>query len=786
MKQMEYVIRYLVKGRGNSLIKVISLTLGLVVGLVLYSQVAFEMSYDNFYPDKEQLYRIRRTCLSGDKETYGGALIYKPMPRALMTDLKEVDCATLTSPAMEEVTFQREDEKYIEKTLNVDECFLDVFQFKVLSGNIKNMALPYQAFLSHSAAKRIFGERNPVGEQLLYIKYGYKKIPITIAGVIEDVPENSMFNFDVLLSIQTTFSETGREPRWLEIDSFFGYVKLQVGVSVAEVEARIPTMLSKYYDVKAMALKGQSYTYTLEPIISLHQKDPEVKKTLLILSLLASSLMFVSAMNYVLISISSLVKRSRLVGVYKTCGASNRNIFVQFIAETVLLVFISLLLSALIIFIFKDTIEECIRMPVTSIFSRQNAGVLLSLVLSLILIAGVIPAQLFSVIPATQAFRSGSVNKRYWKNCLLFVQFASITAISCLLFIIVRQYHMMIHKDWGYTMENVLYVQLSGVPTEQVNRIKAEFERSASITSVSLCTNIPMKGMNGDEIFNPDTQEKLFLYKLMGADTDFLKTFQITLLSGENFQTDGVDEQGVLVNESFINKMHDIQFPTDKMFRNIDGDKRIIGVVKDFQLLNLYKETEPVVICSVDPVKGVWWGSTSFLVVKTTHRSTQLMDELNRKLLSLTENDNLFFKDYKEVWTQEYAEARLFRNSVIVASCIMLLITILGLLGYTEDEIIRRSKEIAVRKLNGASTESILWVISKDCTYIVMPAMVLGGWVAYFLGSGWLHQFVEKIPLTVSLFVLGCLPLLLILYACVGIRSWKVANANPVHNMRTE
>lgn len=785
MKQMEYVVRYLVKGRGNSLIKIISLTLGLVVGLVLYSQIAFEMSYDNFYPDKEMLYRIRRTCLVEDKETYGGARIYSAMPRALMTDLKEVESATLTASTTELTTFQREDKKYIEKTLNVDECFLEVFQFPVLSGNTKSLALPNQAFLSRSAAERMFGERNPVGEQLLCIQYDCKKIPITVAGVIDDVPENSMFDFDVLLSIQTVFSSTGWEPGWQGVDAFFGYVKLQAGMSAAEVEARIPEMLSTYYDVKALESKGQSYTYSLEPVVSLHQKDPEVKKILLILSLLASSLVFVSAMNYVLISISSLVKRSRLVGVYKTCGASNGNIFVQFIAETALLVFVSLLLSAFIIFVFREPIEALIRMPVAAVFSLRNVSVLFTLVLSLILIAGVIPAQLFSVIPATQAFRSGSVNKRYWKNGLLFVQFVSITAISCLLLILVRQYHMMIHTDWGYSTENVLFVQLNGVPAERMNRIKTEFQRAASVTSVSLCTNIPLRGMNGDAIFDPETQNTLFMYKLMGADADYLKTLQITLLSGENFNVDGKNEQDVLVNEAFIKKMHDVQYPTDKLFRNIDGEKRIVGVVKDFQLFNLYKETEPALICSVDPVKGVWW-ATSYLVLKTTQNSTQLLAELNQKLFSLTENDNLFFKDYREVWTQEYAEARLFRNSVIAASVIMLLLTILGLLGYVEDEIIRRSKEIAIRKLNGASAQSIVCTLSKDFTCVVIPALVLGTLLAYYLGAGWLHQFAEKTPLRVSLFMLACWPLLLILYACIGIRSWRVANANPVHSLTSE
>lgn len=508
MKQLNYVVRYLWKGRGNSLIKVISLTLGLVVGLVLYSQIAFEMSYENFYPGKDRIYRLRRICLSEEgRETYSGPIIYAPMPEAMMSDIKGVECATLTDSSIEEITYQRDDKKYEEKTLKVDEHFLDLFQLEVLSGDARKMALPNQVFLSHSTAKRLFGNQNPVGELLLFIQYGYKNIPITVAGVYKDLPANTEFDFDVLMSIQTFFADWGGKPGWLENDSYVGYVRLQPDMKPEEVEARIPAMLNNYYDVKAYQAKGLDFEYYLDPITLIHKSNPDVKKLSLILGILAFSLLFVSAMNYVLISISSLVKRSRLVGVYKTCGASNGNIFMQFMLETVVLILISLLFSVFIIFLFRGTIEELVRMPVTVVFSVHNLWVIGALVAFLILIAGVVPAQIFSAIPASQAFRAGSVNKRYWKNVLLFVQFASVACVCSFLFIIVRQYDMMVNRDWGYSIENVLYVRLNGVSGDQLNLIKTEFERLPAVTHVSMATNIPLYDMNGDAVSDPETKK---------------------------------------------------------------------------------------------------------------------------------------------------------------------------------------------------------------------------------------------------------------------------------------
>lgn len=786
MKQLMYVVRYLLKGRGNSLIKIISLTLGLVVGLVLFSQIAFERSYDNFYPDKDRIYRIQRIILSDEKSSEDN-LIYTPMPRAMMDDVKGVEYATLTGSATEEVVFIKDDRKYTEKMLHVDEHFFDVFQLKILAGDIEKLALPYQVFISRSASERMFGKRNPVGELLLYNQFNYKKIPVTIAGVFEDVPANSSFDLDILLSIQTVFKEWKRQPGWLENDNYVGYVKLQPDIKLEDVDAQIPEMLTRYIDSEILQKRGYHFSFYLKPITDLHKNDPEVKKLLLILGILAFSLLFVAVMNYVLISISSLVKRSKQVAVCKTFGAGNGSIFFQFLLETFVLILVSLLLSVLLIFVFRGTIEELIQAPVSAVFAPQNLWVTLVLIVFLIIMAGVIPARIFSTIPATQVFRTAAINKRYWKNILLFVQFVSITGMCSMLFIIVRQYNLMINKDLGYTTENVLFVKLMGVPDDRINMIKEEFGREPFVEQASISTDIPIYGMCGDVISDPETRKNLFFYKAMGVDNDFLETLQIRMVSGENFEKDGNTPQDVLVNETFIEKMKDVGFSPDKTFMNgLDGEKRIVGVVGDFQLWNFYRETEPVMICLVDPVKGIWWGTKNYLVVRLKEYSPKIFKELNRHLLSLTGNDCLEFRNYKQVWRDEYREARLFRNSVIVSSLIMLLITILGLIGYVEDEITRRNKEIAIRKINGASVQNILYIISKDFLYIVMPAMLIGIMISYIMGDFWLQQFVVKVSLGFSLFASSCILLLAILFACICIRSWRVANENPVSSIQVE
>lgn len=787
MKQLSYIIRYLLKGRGNSSIKIISLTLGLVISMVLYTRIAFEVSYDNFYPEKEYIYKIRHGSYTSKSQSPKEDLpIYAPMPACMKADVQEVANATLTGNGkgengVEEMTFRVNDQKFTENSLTVDGNFISVFSLPVLSGDAGKMSLPYQAFLSRSVAQKMFGKKDPTGEIVQYVQSGYKQIPITVAGVFEDIPENSSFDLDILLSIQTLFTEWGQEPKWGENDNYRGYVKLHPNTTPEEAEAHIPAALAKNFKVEK-----EKSDYFLHPITTLHMANPDVKKTLLILGILASSLLLVSAMNYVLISVSSLVKRGKQVGVLKTCGASNGNIFMQFLMETIILVIISLFLSGILILACKGLIEELIHTSVFALFSMHNLWVTGLLVVTLVLIAGVIPAGLFAVTPATQVFRSISSNKRYWKNILLFIQFVSVTCMSCTLYIVIRQYDTMINKDWGYSMENLMYADLGGVPKEQMGVIKAEFSRIPAVEKVTLCTNIPLFGMNGDGIVNPETKENMFPYKLMGADKDFLETFGIQLKSGINFIKDGENEEEVIVSETFIRQLDTHQYPRDQYFQNIDGKRRIVGVVKDFQLLNLYSESLPLLISSVNPSKGVWWGTRTFLVVKAEKRSLQLLQTLNSKLLSLTNNNNLEFKSYKNVWELEYTEARLFRNTVILSAIIMLLITLLGLVGYVDDEIFRRQKEIAIRKINGATGKNILYILSKDFGTIVVPAILLGSLISYSFGSSWLQQFVAQIPLSVTLFITASGLVVSLLFLCICFRSWKVVHENPVKNLKTE
>lgn len=788
MKYIYYVLRNIANSKVNSSIKIVSLTLGLTVAVVLFSKVAFEMSYDTFYPDADRLYRLQRIITQDGGSVYEGPVINYPVPGAMKNDLYEVEEVVVMQHGPEETYLLREDVQYKENLLVVDSTFLDIFGMELIEGDKKKLGIASNIFLSQSAAKRIFDDASPVGETLIFKE---DNSPVTVAGVFRDMPDNSHLDFDVLLSLKTNSQYWDLdESWWVGADRFLGYVKLRPGVKPEDVEAKLPDMMKKYCDIESYIGKGIDFSYFLNPVKEVHSGEENMKRMILILSLLAFALLFVSAMNYVLISISSLASRAKAVGVHKCNGATHGNIFSMFLQETAVQVFLSIIFSILLLFAFRGQIEGLLQNSFVNIFSLSSLWVTLIVIAVLLLLAGVIPASIFAAIPVTQVFRSKTANKRHWKRGLLFVQFAGIAFVVSLLLIIVKQYDMLINKDLGYTTENILVTQnTEGITNEQFNLLREKIRQMPQTESVSISPFLPVYGGNGWMVMDETGKNMLFSSRQIYATPDYLQTFGISLLSGQELPdplTKGY--RGILINEAFVEMMHWQDSPIGKTVYANDGKWEVVGVIKNYQLGALY-ETKSVILKGIQPLAII--GRHSFdswdrMIVRVNALDLDLRNEMTAILRETLNDEEAYFTSYRSLLNESYESAKLFRDSILVASLLMLFITLLGLIGYTSDEIARRSKEIAIRKITGATAGSILQIISKDILVISLPAIVLGIILSYAVGAQWLQQFAVKIPLSIVLFLSSALLVILMILACVIIRTWEVANDNPVNSIKAE
>lgn len=787
MKSLAYTLRYLFRGRRYNFIKVISLTLGLSVGLILFTYVAYEMSYDKRFPDSERIYRIQRKIYADNKVNNETERMYAPVAGDLKANIKEIEEATVMMLGISEGYLQNEDKWIKGRFLETEASFIDLFGIRLIDGDKDLLNIQSNLFLSESAAKRIFGNENAIGKTLIKDAGTY-----TVAGIFEDMPASHL-DFDILISIGEI------ELGWENPDCFAGYIKLMPGVSPEDVEAEIKNILPKFMDVEAMATEGNIQEFYLAPVGKIHSGSADVKRLVVVLSLLAFSLLFVAAMNYVLISISSLAKRTKSVGIHKCNGASDSAIFQMFIYETVVLIVVALVFSCLLILSFRSTIEGIIQTSLTAVFSIHNLWVMGVVSAGLMLLAGIIPAAIFSAVPVTHLFRTYSVNKRSWKRTLLFVQFSGVAFVATLLLIIVKQYNLLLYNDLGYATENIVYTEnIQRLSRDEVERIKLEFERMPEVISASVASNLPTDGMNGVAAKKVDNPEYNFSSRSMGVDDDFLETMHIKLLTGSNVGKSSNYYTRAVVNETFVKMMGWEGSPVGQTFiasgLNESGMvTEVIGVVKDFKMQTLYKSdynkesaVAPLMMFPIEKNEENWLFGWNRVILHLHTMDADMLAQLDEKLQQITNRPISHFASYKSGIRSIYHEALLYRDIIIAASIILFIITIMGLIGFSDDEVNRRSKEIAMRKIFGATAKDVLVTISKGVIFISIPAILIGLMLSFVVGSDWLQQFAEKISLNAYLFALSGMSVLSAIILCVTTRAWAVANENPANHIKTE
>lgn len=775
MKQIQYVIRYLLRARGNNLIKIVSLTLGLFVGLILFAQVAFEMSYDNFYPDKEQLHLLHIKSTVKGKGDFEGGIVHAPFAPTMYRELPEVISAANAYAYSWERRFKWGESTFEEKALAVDSLFFQTLGFPVLEGNPEELRLGDVVFVSRSFAEKVFGNSaNAVGQQLVSDEQTYR-----VRGVFEDLPRNGHLRFDVASSLTPLAKGAG----WRNHDAFACYLRLAPGTDIKAIPDKIREMRFRHYDVAALEREGVRWDYYVKPVTELHSGDPVVRRTCMILSLLALSLLVASALNYVLISISSLATRAKSVGVHKCNGASAGNIFAMFIYETFALITVSLLIAVALISLFEKQIELLVKTDLSAIFSLEHWWVVAAVIVVLVLITGVIPARIFASLPVSLVFRSYKDSKRTWKRFLLFMQFGGVAFLLALLGVIVFQYHMMLSRELGFETEGVVCTEgMYTLSKNELQTVKREFLSYPGVESATLTQNLPTSRWSGQSMMDPATKEILIHTRFTSADSSYFNTLGIRVLMGRNFDEGSWERREVIVNQTFVRQLN-VENPIGMRVSYFGEIYTICGVVNDFQYQSFFEEIPPIAFVPTE----IPYTNDATLALRLNREITpELLNAMNERLRELSHKDDYSFTPYFVTYEASYKDVRLFRDSVIVAGLIMLAITLLGLFGYIADEVNHRSKEIAIRKVNGATSIDILRILSANISFIAIPSILIGVGFAYVVGAEWLRQFVVKIPLGIVFFI-GCGSVIwLIIQLCLVVRAWNVANENPVKSIKSE
>lgn len=773
MRQIYYSIRTLLRERGSNLIRVISLSLGLTIGILLFSQIVFELSYENCYPEAERLAMVRAqiTNLStgeimGDDGTNYDYTVFAPTANAVAESMsEEVEYASCVLPEREYNIYYEEKLLSDVDYIYVDSCFFQVFGIPLLKGNLKDLIIPGSVFVSERFARETFADEDPVGK----ILSADKQNTFTIRGVYKDVPENTMLTHDFVVSIYNNNGGYQAGNGWNGNDVFYTFLRLRRESDMDKVNDNIQRVIEKYTET---TIDDWKMDYSIIPLVKRHLDSPDVQKRLVIYGFLGFAIFFVAIMNYMLISIATLSRRAKSVGVHKCSGASSTNIFSMFLAETGILVILSVLLSFLLIFNAREMIEDLLSVRLSSLFTWGTLWVPLLTILVLFVLAGGIPGRLFSRIPVTQVFRRYTDGKKGWKRSLLFVQFTGVSFVLGLLLVTLLQYGHLMNRDMGIDVTGLTEAE-SWLPKERVEHIKDELRRQPMVEGVTVATHSVL-GQYWTRGLMSNDGKRLATLNFNYCHYNYPEVMGIKIIEGTPMKKGG----DLLVNEELVRLMRWTDGAVGKRVNNVAGT--VVGVFRDIRNESFYAAQSPIILIGTEEQANHTFD------VRLKEPFDENLKRLNEYMEKTFPDVSLHFMSVDHMVKDLYKDVYRFRNSVWITSCFILLIVIMGLIGYVNDETQRRSKEIAIRKVNGAEAFHVLRLLTRDILYVSVLSILIGTAVSYFAGRAWLDQFAEQIKLNPLLFIGTALFIQLLIIVCVVLRAWHIANENPVNSIKNE
>ena len=509
---------------------------------------------------------------------------------------------------------------------------------------------------------------------------------------------------------------------------------------------------------------------------------------------MAIILISIAVLNYILVVISTLIGRAKEVAVHKCYGASGKNIFGMILSESFLHLLLSLLLAAFLIVIFKGKIEDLLSASLSALFTLPTMSILLAICVVVFAVTGFVPTWLFMRIPVATAFRSVKESKRYWKLCLLFVQFVATAYLVALLITISRQYDTMISSHPGYAYENLVYCNTRGVDPQVRDRAMAELRRLPQVKMVSCSTELPFSYPSGNNINIPGDDRDLFnIADMYFVGDNYFDLMEIPVVEGHAFRPDEANGDKIMVSRKFVDLMEKTAGWTGSIIgkgvmvsEHSKGTKvfTVCGVFDDFRIGSLKgPDTRASIFFYATPD---CYNPPVNILIKMNTMSSDNLAEVNRVLTETITGKVVEASVYKMDIVRQYQDDRDFRDAIMISGIVTLIIALIGLLGYTADETNRRGREIAIRKVNGATAVNILRMLSRDISYIALPALAIGVAIAYINASGWLEKFAERIHLSFFIFIGAALFVYAVIISCVLIRAWNVANENPVESIKAD
>ncbi len=795
--------RTLWKNRGFTILNIIGLSVAFGVAILLSMAAFFELSYDNFHENKGEIHQLYTQWQIPE-----GSDIYISQPMPLANALKQaVPGVHKISRYQDGKILLLKDEKEITADINwVDPDFLEIFSFPMEKGNQGTWLQEKNTIgITHKMANTIFGTTDVIGETVDLLIRGRKK-PFQVAAVLQDIPDNSSMEFEVVTNFQNSPQYQDYKDEW-DHSNHEVYVQLSESVSVAQFEENTRAFMNLHFseeienakrDGSPLNANGGYVQMKLHPFEDLYftsYSDGEliVSRALpyVVLSI-AILLLFIACVNFVNMSIAKSTSRLQEIGMRKTLGAAKKHVFMQFWSESVLIFITTLIFGGILSVVFIDEFKSLFNTGATFTNTLSLITVIVLVVVFFILttVAGGYPALLLSKLGTLQALKGKiQINGRdRVRDILMIVQFAIVILLISGSFVLRGQLRYMQTKDLGFNKTQVISVPLNGKQggNKVVNLLREELKNEPNILGITASDDNLGRGRDGSRYSSSlgfDYKNRQVGTHMLVVDYDYLNTLDISLVSGRTFDRDFTsDSLSVVINESMIEELQEPD-PLGKRL-NIISDSiqhTIVGVVKDFNFKDLDREIEPLTIF-LSTQKQVRY---AYLKVAPSDIA-QTYDIIEKAWLKLEPNSEFLGSFVDENINRTFRRERIMITIITSGAIISILLSCIGLLAISLLVVNKRTKEIGIRKVVGANVPSLVILLAKDFMKLVVVAFIIVVPVAWWYANQWLEHYSYRMDLNIGLFAGAGIVALLIALTTISFGTIKAALQNPVKSLRTE
>ncbi|MES2647238.1 MAG: ABC transporter permease [Bacteroidota bacterium] len=796
-------LRNLWKNKAFSAINIIGLATGLSVCLLIVLYVVDELSYDRYNVNADRIYRIDAD-LSFNGTQFSSATIPEPLALTLVKDYPQFE---------QMVRFIYDGDIFIKKgssniqdhnAVFADSTFFKVFTVQLIAGNpLTALNEPNSIVIDETTAKKYFNNTHVEGK-FLFVN---NSTNCKITGVFKDIPQQSHFHFSFIRPLKDTYR--GNADNWLS-NNLQSYVLLKPGVTQAAAQKYIDSTINKnlarqlqeviHSSFEDLKKQGNYFRYPLIPLTDIHlnsDKSSEFeangnKTYVYIFSVIAIFILLIACINFMNLSTARSANRAKEVGIRKVAGSLRSHLILQFLTESIMLSFfsllIALLISALLLPLFNQLAGK--EMLAASLYSSWLLPALITLVFVVGCIAGSYPALYLSSFQPIAVLKGKIANgfKSSWlRSSLVVFQFSISIILIIGTIVIYNQLAYIQNRNIGYNRNQVLVLHNTNTLDRQVQAFREELLKISGIENASITSNIPTaKNFDENGWFRDATFDasKAVIMTTLYVDENYIPTLSMKMKEGRNFSKDfPSDSSGIILNEAAV-KLLGFKEPLKEKMYIPDDDRNpfafhVVGVVKDFNFSSMHDKVGPMVI-QLGPNTG------SISVKINSKNIPALIKGIESKWTSMAPSQPFSYTfmdaDFNNVYKAEQRTGKLF----IIFSVFAIFIGCLGLFGLVSYAAEQRTKEIGIRKVLGAKVTGIVAMLSRDFAKLVLIAALIAFPVAWWAMNKWLQSFAYRIDISLWVFVIAGSIAIIIALVTVSFQAIKAAIANPIKSLKTE